>query len=117
MPLCGIAHMPARMQSAAVCALMPEIEASARRDFLTCARAYIGPAVRALVVAPAGPGVLPGSPEAIAFVVVDESGLAARFLLRLMRAMMLFLHADQATSRPLIRASSAWAERGFSAVK
>ena len=49
-------------------------------------RAGIDTAVRALIVAAAGPSIFPDGPAAIAFIVVDEGGLAAGLVVPLMRA-------------------------------
>lgn len=54
-----------------------QILASASSDLLRGARASVSVAARALVVAAAGPSVLPYGAAAIAFVLVDESRLAA----------------------------------------
>jgi hypothetical protein len=65
---------------------MSQVGAGARGDLFRMARTRIDAAVRTLVVAAAGPGILPGGPTAIAFVVVDEGGLAAGLVVPLMRA-------------------------------
>lgn len=65
---------------------MSEIVTGARADLFRVVRAGIDTTVGALIVAAAGPCVLPDRPAAIAFVVVDEGGLAAGLLLPLMGA-------------------------------
>jgi hypothetical protein len=69
---------------------MSEEIAGARGNLFRVARTGMDATVRALVVATAGPGILPDGPATVAFVVVDEGGLAAGFVLPLMRALFLF---------------------------
>jgi hypothetical protein len=66
---------------------------STRRHTLCRAdRAYISVAGSALVVAAAGPYVLPDASALVAFIVVDERGLAAWFIVPLVNAVWLLLH-------------------------
>ena len=68
-----------------------EVVTSATSNFLRPARGRIGAAVWTLVIAAAGPGVFPHGPAANAFVVVDESGLAAGLVFPLMGAFYFLL--------------------------
>lgn len=69
-----------------MCPSMSEVITGARSNLFRVARTRIDATLRALVVAAARPGVLPDCPAAIAFVVVDDGGLAAGLVVPLMRA-------------------------------
>jgi hypothetical protein len=68
-----------------------QIVASTGCDLFRAGRRRIGATVRAFVVTTAGPCVLPHGPAAVAFIVVDESGLTVGLMVPLMLALSSFV--------------------------